>query len=141
MPDRLDSDRSFRPRPQAPRRILVVGSNVDAVENLVLLLRGMGHDVEFSVNAEEALDTARSFLPQFVFLDLAPSRKTGCEAARRLRREPGLEGMRLIALISDGKHYDPRWAREAGCELHLTKPVDPAFLAGLLAQGPPLEHA
>lgn len=134
MGARLDTG-SFQLPPRARRRVLVLGSNVDAVENLVLLLREMGHDVEFSVNAKEAIETARDFRPEFVLVDLALSAGNGYDAARRLRREAGLEGARIFALVGSAQQYDQRRSREAGCELHLVKPVDPAFLASLLAQG------
>lgn len=139
MSGRLDSDRSFPSRTVAPRRVLVVDDNVDAVETLAMLLREMGHDVEFALNGQAALDMARRFRPEFVFVDLAMPGIDGYEVARRIGREPGLDGVRIFALTGSGQRDDERRSsREAGCELHLVKPVDPAFLASLLGQGLPL---
>jgi CheY-like chemotaxis protein len=135
MNARLDSGRTSQSRPLAPRRVLVVDDNVDVVETLVLLLRQMGHDAEFALNGQGAIDTARRFLPEFVFLDLALPGMDGYEIARRLRREPTLERVRIFALTCSGQQRERRLSLEAGCELHLVKPVDPAFLASLLGQG------
>lgn len=135
MTGSLDSERSSPQPPRARRRILVLGGNVDAVENLALLLREMGHDVEFSINPREAIATARGFRPEFVLLDLAQSPGNGYEAARRLRREAGLEGTRIFTLTGSGQPYDQRRWRDAGCELHLVKPVDAASLAKLFEAG------
>ena len=121
------------PRP-ARRRILVVGSNVDEVENLVLLLREMGYDVEFSLNTSEALSMARSFQPELVLLDLAQSPGHGYEAARRLSREAGLDRTRVCALIGSGQQHDERRWRDLGCEVRLVKPVDAASLEHFFAQ-------
>lgn len=141
MNGRLDSDCTLQSRNLSPRRVLVVDDNVDAVEALVVLLREMGHDVEFALNGQLALDMARRFRPEFVFVDLAMPGVDGCEVARRLGREPGLEGVRIFALTGSAQRdEDRRSSREAGCELHLLKPVDPAFLASLLGQGLPLRR-
>jgi len=55
--------------------------------------------------------------------------------ARRLRREPGLEGVLLVALTGWGQDEDRRRSREAGFDEHLVKPVDPAAVATLLHAG------
>ena len=41
--------------------------------------------------------------------------------------------MTLIAVTGWGQEEDRRRALEAGCDYHLTKPVDPAALEKLLA--------
>jgi two-component system OmpR family response regulator len=140
MSSQLDSARGFQSRVPTPRRVLVVDDNVDAVETLVLLLRDMGHEVEFALNGHGAIDTARRFRPEFVFLDLALPGIDGYEVARRLKREPGLDGVRIFALTGSGQHDDRNLSLEAGCELHLVKPVDPTFLSSLLGQGQALRR-
>ena len=57
----------------------------------------------------------------------------GSEVARRLRSR-GREGGKpvLIALTGYGGEADRRRALEAGFDHHLTKPVDPEKLRGLL---------
>lgn len=139
MTVRLESNRTFQLRPVQRRRVLLVDDNVDAVETLALLLREMGHHVEFALNGQAAIHLARQLRPEFAFLDLAMPGVDGYEVARRLSREPGLEGLRIFALTGSGlRDEERRLSREAGCELHLIKPVDPAFLASLLGQGLPL---
>ena len=58
---------------------------------------------------------------------------SGYEVARALRQEHWATGLRLIALTGWGQD-DDRWrALEAGFNHHLTKPVDPDLLQGLIA--------
>ncbi len=114
------------------RRILVVEDNLDSVHSLVLLLRDLGHRVEYAINGYAALDIARRFRPEFVFLDLGLPGLDGFEVCSRLKHEPGFEATRFIAVT--GYAHDEHRARSmaAGCEQHIVKPVSPKFLYSLL---------
>jgi CheY-like chemotaxis protein len=57
---------------------------------------------------------------------------SGYEVAAQLRQDPDMVRMRLIAVSGYGQGEDRRRARQAGFDLHLTKPVDPAALQQLL---------
>ena len=115
-----------------PRRVLVVEDNLDTVHSLRMLLQDMGHEVSYAINGYAAIDVARSFRPEFVFLDIGLPGMDGFEVCKRLKREPGLEAARIIAITGYG-HEDFRMrSAEAGCEVHLVKPVDPRFLYSLL---------
>jgi CheY-like chemotaxis protein len=57
----------------------------------------------------------------------------GYEIARRLRSEPGLTDVLLIALTGYGRDEDRRRCREVGFDHHLVKPVDPDALQRLFA--------
>ena len=116
-----------------PRRVLVVEDNLDTVHSLRMLLQDMGHEVNYAINGYAAIDVARSFRPEFVFLDIGLPGMDGFEVCKRLKREPGLEGARVIAITGYGLEGDRRQSREAGFDHHFTKPVDPQKLLGLLA--------
>jgi CheY-like chemotaxis protein len=116
-----------------PRRILVVEDNLDAVHSFALLLHDMGHKVEYAINGWVAIDLARRFRPEFVFLDLGLPGMDGFELCRRIKKEPGLESTRLIALTGYGQQEYRERSSEAGCELHLLKPFDAKYIEDLLA--------
>jgi CheY-like chemotaxis protein len=48
----------------------------------------------------------------------------GHAVARRLRQQPRLEGVRLVAMTGYGQESDLQLTREAGFDSHLLKPVD-----------------
>jgi two-component system CheB/CheR fusion protein len=125
-------DDAARP-PAPPRRVLVVDDNVDAAESLLMLLRVRGHEVRVAYDGSAAIDAARRFRPEVVLLDIGLPGISGYEVARRLRREPGLEGTVLVALTGYGQEKDRQQSQEAGFDAHLTKPADPAALEKLLA--------
>lgn len=116
------------------RRILVVDDNRDVVLTMMWLLRERGHEVAFALNGDSALEVARRFRPEIIFLDLVLPDADGCDLARELRREPGLEGVRILALTAYGGDADRFRSLEAGCERHFVKPLDPRVLDSPLAQ-------
>ena len=113
-------------------RVLVVDDNVDTANSIAMILKQAGHDVHVAHDGLKALETARRLLPEFVFLDLGLPGLDGFEVARALRREPALQGLRIIAITGYGQEADRRKGLEAGIDQHLLKPVDPAFLESLL---------
>jgi PAS domain S-box-containing protein len=114
------------------RRILVVDDNVDVVESLALMLRLDGQDVRVARDGPAALEAARVEPPEVVLLDIGMPGMDGCEVARRLRQEPGLGDVLLVALTGWGQEEDRRRTAEAGFDHHLVKPVEPATLHTLL---------
>jgi PAS domain S-box-containing protein len=120
--------------PPRPRRVLVVDDNVDAADSLALLLQTTGHEVRTAYDGRQALAAAREFRPQAVLLDVGlPKGMDGHEVARRLRQEPGLESVLLVAMTGYGQPEDVQRARDAGMDHHVTKPADPEEIQRLLA--------
>jgi len=117
------------------KRILVVDDNRDLAESLALVLRLWGHDARVAHDGRTALDVARDYTPDVVFLDLGLPCLDGYEVARRLRLRPEMRRTLLVAVTGYGQEDDRRRSREAGFDLHLTKPVDPIDLRPLLADG------
>jgi PAS domain S-box-containing protein len=116
------------------RRVLVVDDNVDSAESLAMVLRLSGHEVRTVHEGAAVLGAARDFRPQAVLLDIGlPGGLTGYDLAPRLRGEPGLGSVLLIALTGYGQEEDRRRAREVGFDHHLTKPADLSVLHALLA--------
>jgi PAS domain S-box-containing protein len=105
------------------QRVLVVDDNSDAAASLAQLLAMEHYDVRTAGDGEEAVEQARAFEPQIVFMDLAMPRLDGVEAARRIRRLPHGEDIRIVALTGRGQETDRLRTRDAGMDHHLIKPV------------------
>jgi CheY-like chemotaxis protein len=114
------------------RRILVVDDNVDGLETLATLLELSGHEVRTASDGPAALTAAAEFRPEVVLLDIGLPGMDGYEVARRLRANPLFNGARLIALTGWGQDSDRDRSHDAGFDLHLVKPVDPAELQRVL---------
>lgn len=118
------------------RRILIVDDARAAGYVLGKLLEAMGQQVRVANDAVSALESVRSERPEVVISDIGMPSMDGYELARRLRREPGLERLPLVALTGYGQENDKRRAKEAGFDYHLVKPVSLDALQNLLASLP-----
>jgi CheY-like chemotaxis protein len=87
------------------------------------------------VNGPEGVDRARALKPDVALIDIGLPGFDGYEIARRIRGEGSdwARAVRLIALTGYGQAADRARAIEAGFDVHLLKPVDPAKLRELLA--------
>ena len=116
------------------RRVLVVDDDLDFVHSMAALLRAKGHEVSFAINATVALSVARSFRPDTVMLDIKLPNGDGRLLAAQLRREVGLDDLRIVCVTGHADE-DPRRSLESGCDAHYVKPLDPAEIESLLAAG------
>jgi CheY-like chemotaxis protein len=110
------------------RRILVVDDNADARAAMELLLVDEGHEVRGAGDGPEALDEARRFRPEIVFLDIGLPGMDGYDVARALRAEPAGSGALIVAVSGYGQAEDRARSRVAGFDQHLLKPVTPERL-------------
>jgi DNA-binding response OmpR family regulator len=97
-----------------------------------LLLATWGHHPLVTYDATEAWLLAVTYRPAVCLLDIGLPGTDGWELARRLRAEPTLAGMRIIAVTGHGRESDRARSAQAGIDLHLLKPVDPELLRRLL---------
>ena len=118
------------------RRILVVDDTRAAVFTLGKLLETMGQEVQTANDAPTALGLAQSNPPEVIISDIAMPEMNGYELARRVRQEPAMEGVILVALTGYGQESDRQRAHEAGFNHHLVKPVSLPALEKLLASLP-----
>jgi signal transduction histidine kinase/ActR/RegA family two-component response regulator len=124
------------PGPTVQRRLLIVDDLEDAANSLATLLRLEGHEVWTAHDGAEAFDAADLARPEIVLLDLGMPKVDGYETCRRIRRQAWGRAMTIIAVTGWGQVDDRRRTAEAGFDLHLVKPVDPARLLKLLDSGP-----
>jgi CheY-like chemotaxis protein len=104
--------------------VLIVEDDPVLREALRWLLEGKGYTCAEAEDGLEAVALARQSPPRLVLLDLMMPALDGIGAARQLRADPRLRGVPILcltALSDDRAHAE---ARQAGCDLVLTKPVD-----------------
>jgi CheY-like chemotaxis protein len=117
------------------KRILVVDDNRDSAMSLAMLLELRGFTVDVAHRGSEALELARTTVPDVVILDIGLPEIDGYEVARLIRQDPTLLGVVLVAVTGYGQESHRRQSAEAGFDHHLVKPVDFQALERLLAGG------
>ncbi|NJM69193.1 MAG: AAA family ATPase [Scytonema sp. RU_4_4] len=110
------------------RKVLVVDDKWANRSVLVNLLQPLGFEVTEATNGLDALDKAREFKPDVIFMDLVMSVMDGFEATRRLRMLPDFKEVIVIAISASVFELDQKQSREVGCNDFLPKPIQKAEL-------------
>jgi CheY-like chemotaxis protein len=119
------------------RRVLVIDDAFASAEAVAMVLELAGHEVRAVRSTEEALALAGTFQPAVVISDLhLGNGPDGWALAEGLRADPRHAGIRLLALSGLDAASDRQRALDAGFDLVLTKPVDPARLLALVESDP-----
>jgi signal transduction histidine kinase/ActR/RegA family two-component response regulator len=114
--------------------ILIVDDNRDAADSLAAVLELLGATTTVAYDGDDALDKAGQVEPSIAILDIGMPRMDGFELARRLREQPRLRNIALVALTGWGQSSDRQRIAAAGFDRHLLKPVDFSELASTLEQ-------
>ena len=84
-------------------------------------LRESGVEVYPTLNAEEALKTAREVNPDLILLDIAMPSRNGFEIIEELRKEDRFKKTLVIILSNMNKDSDKARAKELGISEYLVK--------------------
>jgi CheY-like chemotaxis protein len=120
-------------RAETPRHVLVIEDSLDSVHTLVVLLRDMGHIVDYAINGYVGLDIARRMKPEIVLLDIGLPGLDGYEVCRRIKADPALQDTKIVMITAYSDDEYRRRSQAAGVHLHLVKPVPVDVLKLLLS--------
>ncbi len=112
--------------------ILVVDDNPLNLKLARLLLASEGYDVRTAERAENALAALRSFHPRLILMDVQLPGVDGLELTRRLRADPGMDDVVIVAVTAYAMKSDEQRALAAGCDGYVAKPIDTRTLPGLI---------
>jgi len=110
------------------RRILVVEDHEDNRRILRDLLGHAGYEMIEAVTGEEGLALAESERPDLILMDIQLPGLDGYETTRRIKANPALSRIPIVAVTSYALSGDDRKALEAGCDAYVTKPFSPRAL-------------
>lgn len=108
--------------------VLIVDDDADIRRFLGLTLRHDGFEVHEAVDAEDALDRARSIDPDVILLDVMMPGVDGYEVCRRLRADPRTQETPVILLTAKGRAEDKIRGLDVGADDYVVKPFDPEEL-------------
>jgi len=123
------------------KKILVVDDEPDAVEFVRAVMEEAGHRVVSASGGDEGLAKARAESPDLIVLDVQMPGKDGFTTFAELRRDAQLASIPVVMLTGVGEKLGIGFSAEdmgdfigEEPEAYVEKPVDPARLAGTVAE-------
>ncbi len=110
------------------RRILVVEDQEDNRQILRDLFASVSYETIEAHTGDEGVRMAEAHRPDLILMDIQLPGIDGYEATRRIRANPGLSHIPIIAVTSYALSGDAGKARNAGCAEYITKPYSPRQL-------------
>lgn len=105
--------------------ILLIEDNEQNRYLAIFLLESRGFRVVTALDGPEGIERAREVRPDLILLDIQLPRMDGYEVARRLRDEPELRHIPIVAVTSYAMAGDREKTLKAGCDGYIEKPIDP----------------
>jgi two-component system cell cycle response regulator DivK len=109
-------------------RILMIEDQEDNRRILRDLLTSAGYEVIEAVTGEEGVAMAQTHHPDLILMDIQLPGLDGYEATRRIKADPALRQIPIIAVTSYALSGDDTKAAAAGCDGYVTKPFRPRLL-------------
>lgn len=110
------------------QRILIVEDHEVNRRVLRDLLTSAGYELSEATSGEEGIILAGSFHPDLILMDIQLPGVDGYEATRRIKANPELRHIPIIAVTSYALSGDEDKAFEAGCTAYISKPFSPRSL-------------
>ena len=111
-----------------PKRILVIEDQEDNRRILRDLLTSASYEMIEAVTGEDGVALAETHRPDLILMDIQLPGLDGYEATRRIKANPELRQIPIIAVTSYALSGDEAKARAAGCDGYVTKPFSPRQL-------------
>ncbi len=110
------------------KRILVIEDHEDNRRILRDLLTSAGFEPIEAVTGEDGVALAETHRPDLILMDIQLPGLDGYEATRRIKANPALRQIPVIAVTSYALSGDEVKAKEAGCDAYVAKPFSPRAL-------------
>jgi two-component system cell cycle response regulator DivK len=110
------------------KTILIAEDNAVNRELLRELLEGRGYSVDEACNGKEALEKLAQSLPDLLLLDLGMPVLDGFATLAKIREDPRMASLPVLAVTAYAMRGDQEKAIDAGFDGYLSKPINPAAL-------------
>ena len=116
-------------------KILVVDDDILVLEALEELLTASGYVVRVAARGQEALEMLDRERFDLLILDVVMPKMTGLDLCREVRkRDDEMSKVKIIMLTAKTEEKDVKIQEKYGCDLYLTKPIDPGRLKELIRE-------
>src|SRR6201988_1556396 len=116
------------------KRILVVEDQPDSRQIIRDMLATTDYEITEAENGEEALPAIAKQRPDLILMDVQLPIMDGYAATRRIKADPALRAIPVIAVTSYALNGEEQTARAAGCDDYVPKPFSPRELLAKIRQ-------
>jgi CheY-like chemotaxis protein len=106
--------------------VLLVDDQLLNHELVGFVLDADGWIVESATDAGQAMAKLQEFRPDVILMDIQLPGADGLELTRRIKGDPALRGIAIIAFTAYAMKGDEARMRAAGCDGYISKPIDVA---------------
>lgn len=106
-------------------KLFIVDDNSHFIDLVSKLLKTEDNIITSDTSSKNALAAIIEQKPDCVLLDIMMPDIDGLELCKRLRREPGLNEMKIIIVSAKTYEFDRKRAFEFGADGYIIKPIDP----------------
>jgi len=115
-------------------KILIAEDSSTQRELVATLLKKFGLDVIVAVHGLEAVEKAKSHLPDLVILDIIMPHMNGYEVCRELKAKSETANIPIVMCSSKSEEFDQYWGMKQGADAYISKPFRPEDLLGTVKQ-------
>ena len=113
------------------KRILVVEDQEDNRQIIRDMLAGTDYEITEAENGEQALAAIAKERPDLILMDIQLPIMDGYTATRRIKDNPALRSIPIIAVTS---YVEEQKAQAAGCDEYVPEPYSPRQLLAKIRQ-------
>ena len=106
------------------KTILIADDEVDIVETLKFVLETEGFNVITAYDGEEALKSAKEFMPDLMLLDVMMPKMNGYKVSRLLKFDKKFQNIPILMVTARSQEEDKLIGEETGADEYITKPFD-----------------
>ena len=110
------------------KRILIADDEPDILEIISYNLSKEGYEIHTAKNGQEAIEKAKTILPDLIILDVMMPRKTGMEVCQILRGLPQFQKTLIIFLTAMSDESSHIRGLEIGGDDYVSKPISTKVL-------------
>jgi len=103
--------------------ILLAEDNEVNINTIYNYLQVKGYRLQLAKNGQEAIEFAKTQIPNLILMDIQMPVINGLEAMKQIRQDPNLVNIPIIALTALAMTGDRERTLEAGANEYLTKPL------------------
>ena len=116
------------------KSILVVEDQEDNRQIIRDMLTFTDYEIVEAESGEEALAAVAKQRPDLILMDIQLPGIDGYETTRRIKADPALRSITIIAVTSYALSGEEQKARAAGCDEYVAKPYSPRQLLAKIRQ-------